>query len=137
MHGHGFACTYWCIIILTFICFFIYLTNKKLKTLNKTNKADLDLNTRLIYIGCERYYFSQRPRIVLCPRISRSESFRHEICFINHVIAAPATLFSGITRAHRRVRVFGRPIRPAERWCTRYIFRSDKLPLALSHRGFR
>jgi len=69
------------------------------------------------------------------PRISRV--FRHEICFINHVVAAPATLFNEITCAHRRVRVFDHAIRPAERWDTRYIFRSDKLPLALSHRSFR
>lgn len=44
---------------------------------------------------------------------------RREICFINHVVETPATLFSGITRAHRIARVLDRLICLAEERNTR------------------
>lgn len=39
---------------------------------------------------------------------------RRERCFINHVVETPATLFSGITRAHQIARVLDQLICLAE-----------------------
>lgn len=82
------------------------------RTLRNTDKKLKHLRPNLY--SSVLFSFSYRVRAIVLAvgfRDSSSSAVRYVSSII--VVEAPATLFNGITRAHRRVRVFGRPVRPS------------------------